>query len=169
MTAAQEVVAQARAAGLRLAPNGEKLRVEPAPPADLRAALSNAKAEILAVLRAERSIEVSLAISAAYDRLNALGPWTPVDVSAQRDLGAALDLSGRSYMQGDGDRKGFDSALKRWEAVLSAGRTPRPMAAPAADQVPCAGCRRCGPRSVAFLDFDDGARICGRCGAEVAP
>ena len=33
---------------------------------------------------------------------------------------------------------------------------------------PLGGCPRCGRAAIGFLDFDDGGRLCGRCGGEVA-
>ena len=124
MTSALDVIAQARAAGLRLAPRGEKLHVEPAPPPELRAALSSAKLEILSALRDERAVVVARAIGGAYDRLNALGPWTPPAASAHRELGAAVDVAGIAYIQGRGDLGALETALRCWEAALSAGRRP---------------------------------------------
>ncbi len=32
---------------------------------------------------------------------------------------------------------------------------------------PLGGCPRCGRAAIGFLDFDDGGRLCGRCGGEV--
>ena len=124
MTSALEVLAQARAAGLRLAPRGEKLQVVPTPPPELRAALANAKPEILSALRKERTTEVGQAIASAYDRLNVLGPWTPPAASAHRNLGVAVDVTGRAYIQGEGELDDFEAALRKWEAALSAGRMP---------------------------------------------
>ena len=171
MTAA-ETLETTRAAGVDLSPAGTELRFRAPRGAltpELRKALAAAKPELLDLLRNERRSRVGGALSDAYDRLNGLGPWTSNDLDPHRELGAAVDSACLRYVDGSTEWPTVEAAVSSWEAALSAGRTPRPRPSPVPDERSSVGCARCGPRSVAFLDLDDGARICGRCGAEVAP
>ena len=170
MTAA-ETLQTTRAAGVDLSPAGTDLRFR-APPgaltAELRQALADAKPELLNILRVERRSRFAQLLSAAYDRLNRFGPWTSNDLDPHRELGAAVDSACLGYVGGSAELSAVEAAVSNWEAALTAGRTPRPEPTPVPVSGSSAGCRQCGCRSVTFLDLDDGARICGRCGAEVA-
>jgi hypothetical protein len=142
-----------RAAGIELFPDSGDLRYR-APPgaltANLKAELAAQKSEILAELRANA---VAQTISEAYDRLDLLGPCTPPEACAHRDLGDAVDIAGRSYIRGEGELVAFEVAVRRWQAALSAGRS-----------APSTGCR-CG--SVVVREEENGARFCGRCSREL--
>jgi TubC N-terminal docking domain len=146
-----------RAAGIELFPESGDLRYR-APPgaltAGLKAELAAHKPAILAELRA-RANTVVQAISDAYDRLDALGPWTPPEATAHRDLGAEVDAAGRAYLHGEGDLVGLNAAILRWESALSAGRAAPPTSC------------RCG--SVVVREESDRARFCGRCSRELSP
>jgi hypothetical protein len=167
---AVETLETTRAAGVDLTPAGANLRFRAPRGAltpELRQALAAAKPELLDILRAERRSRVARVLSDAYGRLNRFGPWTSTDLDPHRELGATVDSACLAYVEGSLQSSAVEAAILNWEAALCVGRTPRPEADPAVKQSGSAGCRRCGPRSVAFLDLDDGARICGRCGAEV--
>jgi hypothetical protein len=120
-----EILIQARAAGLRLAPRGDKLHVEPVPPPDLRAALIERKPEVLSLLRSERQNRAARLLSDTFDRLDRLGPWTSAEMDRYRDLGGSVDAACRRYVEGSAELPAVEAAVSKWEAALSAGRTPR--------------------------------------------
>jgi hypothetical protein len=161
-----DLLIHARGAGLRLAPRGDKLYVEPTPPPGLRAALVAAKPELLHLLRSERRDQAARLLSDAYDRLGRLAPWTSAEVEPHRALGATVDLTCRAYVEGATEWPAVEAAVSRWEVALSVGRMPRPDTEPVVTQGSSGGCPQCGPRAVALLDLDDGVRLCPRCGFE---
>jgi hypothetical protein len=122
-------------------------------PEALRAELAAHRDELAEILRTERMAEVTRLLDAAYRRLNTLGPWTPPEACAFRDLGEAVDAAGRTYIAGAGDLPIFEAAVQRWEGALSADRVPLPRSCP------------CG--SVVIREENDGVRICGHCRREL--
>jgi hypothetical protein len=75
-------------------------------------------------LAASRRRYLSHALAAAFERLNADGPWTAAELAAQHQLGEAVDLEARRYVSGrPATPEAFDAALALWETALRSART----------------------------------------------
>lgn len=128
---AQSILVQAEAAGLTLRPNGDNIGIKPVArlTPELKAALVEHKAAVLAALRAQRQVEVSTAYSATFSRLSItydgdlVGTlWARivnqhpalahvVDVAEQ-----AADLAALAFQQGSAaDSSQFLACLSTWE------------------------------------------------------
>lgn len=155
------VLAEARAAGLSLRPDGEVLRIRPAEQLtpELRAKLQALKPEVLAILGA-RQRQAAAAWAAAYSRLLACG-WPGRDAVERltpdvlRTIDEAEELAEAATLE---HRAGEDSgryqgAIARWEEMVRA-----------ASRTIAGLCHDCGRvASVAAADPTTGERFCRHC------
>jgi hypothetical protein len=156
------VLAEARAAGLLLRPEGEALRVRPAErlTPELRAKLQALKPEVLELLSV-RHREATAAWAAAYARLAACG-WPgrdaverlrPVLLHGIDEAEESADAATLEYRSGEGSPAHYQVAVARWERLVRAAAWA------------IAGlCHDCGrPTLIAAGDPLTGERYCPRC------
>ena len=147
--------------GLRLAPAGDGVRVDGPKDAraELRETIREHKAEILALLRAQRQEELSRAWAAAYGRLECQfssgletsdGIAQPV-VNAWNDAETNAEQVSAEYVAGKVQRADFEAALAAWEGAVTKAMRCR------------ATCSDCGARAVVLVTTDYGSKFCRAC------
>ena len=147
--------------GLRLAPAGDGVRVDGPKDAraELRETIREHKAEILALLRAQRQEELSRAWAAAYGRLECQfssgletsdGIAQPV-VNAWNDAETNAEQVSAEYVAGKVQRADFEAALAAWEGAVTKAMGCRTT------------CSDCGARAVVLVTTDYGSKFCRRC------
>ena len=165
---AQSILAQARAAGLVLRPNGDNIGIRPAArlSPELREAIAACKTEVLRLLREKRQAEISTAYAEAFSRLsNTYGgdlvgtQWEritsehPALARAIATSEAACDAAALDYQRGTAPDSGpFLTCLQTWKTAR----------AEAIAVVTSNTCGDCGKRAVVLVTTDYGARYCPR-------
>jgi hypothetical protein len=126
---------------------------------EVRETIREHKAEILALLRAQRQEEVSRAWAAAYGRLEcqfssgldtSAGIAQPV-VNAWNDAETDAEHVSAEYVAGKVQRTDFEAALAAWEGTVTKAMECR------------ATCDDCGRRSVVLVTTDYGSKFCRAC------
>jgi hypothetical protein len=157
------VLAEARAAGLVIRPDGENLHVQPAArlTPELRAKLVAVKPELLEMLKDARQAEIAAAWAASYARIrrcewpgrDVIVRLRPAALRAMDALERDAEIASRSYRAGTGSAEAFSAALAQWEGAVRDTATELNGL-----------CHDCGQQTAAAVaDPTTGERFCARC------